>query len=148
MASSAVKTASDVHTAVSQSVQDTSLPIHRSITIRNPRHTYLNLTLETSSTFGNHSSKSSSVDILTARTYLTSALGQFLGLTGTAIPIDFLKVEGRDVWIRVPREDDAAVVGALSLWVGSDGAVSWRVRGKGEWLGAVGAGDGSHLFEP
>lgn len=52
------------------------------------------------------------------------------------------------MWIRVPREDDAAVVGALSLWVGSDGAVSWRVRGKGEWLGAVGAGDGSHLFEP
>ena len=52
------------------------------------------------------------------------------------------------MWIRVPREDSAAVVGALSQWIGKDGGVSWRVKGKGEWLGAAAAGDGSQLFEP
>lgn len=74
-------------------------------------------------------------------------IGQFLGITGTAIPIDFLKVEDRDVWIRVPREDAAGVVGALSQWVGNDGGVSWRVKGKGEWLGVAAAGDGHKLFQ-
>ena len=49
--------------------------------------------------------------------------------------------------MRVPREDAAAVVGALSQWVGRDGGVSWRVKGKGEWLGVVAAGDGQMLFE-
>ncbi|KAL8843145.1 MAG: hypothetical protein Q9170_000275 [Blastenia crenularia] len=53
------------------------------------------------------------IDILTARTFLTAALQQYLGLAGTAIAIDFLKVEGSDVWVRVPREDGAAVVGAI-----------------------------------
>lgn len=118
---------------------------HRCITIRNPPYTYLHLSL-LASTLPFQSP--ADVDILTARAYLTSALSQFLGLTGTAVPIDFLKIEGRDTWIRVPREDSAAVVGALSHWVGKDVAVSWRVKAKGEWLGAVVSGDGSHLFEP
>lgn len=87
------------------------------------------------------------VDIITARTHLTSALQQYLGLTGTAIPIDFLKVEGRDVWIRLPREDSSAVHGALSQWMGRDGSVSWQVKGKGESIGALNAGDGRDLFE-
>ena len=51
------------------------------------------------------------------------------------------------MWIRVPREDAAAVVGALSQWVGKDGGVSWMVKGKGEWLGVVAAGDGHNLFQ-
>ena len=47
-----------------------------------------------------------------------------------------------DVWIRVPREDGSAVVAAVGNWVGKgdkggEGVVSWRVRGRGEWLGAV-----------
>lgn len=86
------------------------------------------------------------MDILTARTYLTAALQQFLGMTGTAIPIDFLKVEGREVWVRVPREDGAAVVEAVSGWVGGE-SVGWRVKGKGDWLGTVVAGTGKELFE-
>ncbi|KAI4177843.1 MAG: hypothetical protein LQ343_000307 [Gyalolechia ehrenbergii] len=86
------------------------------------------------------------IDILTARTYLTSALQQYLGLAGTAISIDFLKVQGRDIWVRVPREDGAAFVGAVSGWVGS-GGVAWRIRGKSEWLGSLVAGDGRELFE-
>ena len=118
---------------------------YRSLSIRNPPYTYLNLVLLTSTL---SSSSQPPVDILTARTYLTSALSQYLGLTGTAIPIDFLKVEGRSVWIRVPREDGVALVGALSQWVGKEGDVSWRVKAKGEWLGSVVAGNGDHLFEP
>jgi hypothetical protein len=46
----------------------------------------------------------------------------------------------REVWIRVPREDGDAVAAALgSGWVGRDGGVdvSWRVWGRGEWLGAL-----------
>ena len=123
-----------------------SHPSHASLTIRNPPYTYLNLILLTSTP--SSSSSQPPLDILTARTYLTSALSQYLGLTGTAIPIDFLKVEGRSVWIRVPREDGVALVGALSQWVGKEGDVSWRVKAKGEWLGCVVAGNGDHLFEP
>jgi len=131
-----------------KSAKESPQPVYRSITIRNPPHTYLHLTLVTSSPFGILNSKAAPIDILTARTHLTAALAQFLGLTGTAIPADFLKVEGREVWVRVPREDGAVVVGALSQWIGSDSSLSWRVRGNGVWLGAVGVGDGSQLFEP
>ena len=113
----------------------------RRITIRDPPFTYLHLSLLTSST------SPPPLDILTARLHLNSAISQFLGITGSAIPIDFLKVEGRDVWVRVPREDAAAVVGALSRWIGRDGGFSWRVKRKGEWLGVVAAGDGQMLFE-
>lgn len=120
-----------------------ALPGMKRTTIRNPPFTYLYLTLVTSST-----SNALPIDILTARAYLTSAVSQFLGITGTAIPVDVLKVEGRDVWLRVPREDAAAVVGALSQWVAKDGGVSWRVNRKGEWLGIVAAGDGHELFQP
>jgi len=84
------------------------------------------------------------LDPLTARTYLTSALSQFLGLMGTAIPLDILKLEQVPVpssssstststsstrttqttkyqflWLRVARDDAAVVVAALSSWVGS-----------------------------
>lgn len=129
----------------SEPAEPTSHSSSRSLTIRNPPHTYLHLILLTSTL---SSSSQPPVDILTARTYLTSALNQYLGMTGTAIPIDFLKVEGRSVWIRVPREDGVALVGALSQWVGKEGDVSWRVKAKGEWLGSVVAGNGDHLFEP
>lgn len=51
----------------------------------------------------------------------------------------------------MPREDGSAVVAAVGNWVGNaegesggrgDGMVSWRVRGRGEWLGAVVARSG------
>ena len=128
-------------------LKNKTLPAQRTITIRNPPFTYLHLTLLTS-TISVPISNSPPIDILTARAHLTSALNQFLGITGTAIPVDFLKVEGRDVWIRISREDAAAVVGALSQWVGKDGGTSWRVNGKGEWLGVVAAADGHQLFQP
>ena len=96
------------------------------------------------------------LDPLTARTYLTSALSQFLGLTGTSISIDILKISSENaidtVWIRIPRPDGAAVVAALSSWIGGgssgSGSVAWRVCGKGNFLNALIAGDGADLFVP
>lgn len=89
------------------------------------------------------------LDAITARTHLTSALSQFLGLTGTAIAIDILHLAGPDVWIRVPREDGAAVLAALTAWVGDQGGdgVGWRVRGRADWLGALGGRGRGKLFE-
>lgn len=91
--------------------------------------------------------QSAPVDIITARKYLSSALQQFLGMTGTAICIDILKIDGRDVWLRVPREDRAAVANALSSWAGAE-EVAWIIKGKGEWLGGLVAGNGDDHFNP
>jgi ribonuclease P/MRP protein subunit POP8 len=76
---------------------------------------------------------------------------------GTAISIDILKIETLStnvfLWIRVPREDAAAVVGAVSSWIGgtasSGGAsnVAWRVCAKGNFLGAIVHGSGGELFQ-
>ncbi|CAI7581911.1 unnamed protein product [Penicillium manginii] len=138
-------------------------------TSRNPPWTYLKLQLipqpDVSST--------QPLDALSARTYLSSALSQFLGITGTAIPIDILKVENKATttsadqsissnttgnkydcaWVRVPREDSAAVVAALSSWIGGGGSgsganVAWRVCAKGNYLGALVSGSGADLFVP
>lgn len=102
------------------------------------------------------------LDALTVRTYLNSALSQFLGLTGTSISIDILKIEmsgaNQFVWIRVPREDAPAVASALSSWIGGSkssgssaanvGNVACWVCAKGNFLGALVSGSGSNLFAP
>lgn len=110
----------------------------RTVTIRALPYSYLHLSLVSVVP------RQDPIDYLTARNHLTSALEQFLGLTGAAIPIDFLKVEDQDIWIRVPREDGKAVQEAASSWV-SD-VVGWRVKGKSECLGALVAGNGRDLF--
>ncbi|KAB8300232.1 hypothetical protein EYC80_000446 [Monilinia laxa] len=84
---------------------------HKAITIRAPPFSYIHLELQTSPL------KKQQLDDITAKSYLTSALTQFLGLHGAAIPIDILKTEGKDVWIRVMREDTSAAVAALGGWV-------------------------------
>lgn len=128
--------------ATHQTRKKTNQTILAQVTLQKPTWTYLHLAL--------HSSPPSSqpMDPSTARLHLTSALKQFLGLTGEAIPIDFLKLEDRDLWIRVPRADGAAVVAALSGWVGgSEGAtVGWRIKGKDDWLNRLSCGDGMDLF--
>ncbi|KAJ5099799.1 hypothetical protein N7532_006800 [Penicillium argentinense] len=147
--------------------QESSSTIH--FTSRNPPWTYLKLQLIPQP----DASSLQPLDALSARTYLSSALSQFLGLTGTAIPIDILKI-GNDAtpksaekqslppsmtkkydcaWIRVPREDSAAVVAALSSWIGGSSSgsganVAWRVCAKGNYLGALVAGSGKDLFIP
>ena len=88
------------------------------------------------------------LDALTARTHLTSALARFLGLAGTAIPVDLLRLDGREAWVRVPTADARAVVAAVGGWVGREGGngeegndnddaaaqIGWRVRARSTWL--------------
>ncbi|KAI0166828.1 hypothetical protein GGR52DRAFT_574792 [Hypoxylon sp. FL1284] len=80
------------------------------------------------------------LDAIQVRSYCTSALKQFLGTTGEGVPIDILKVEGKDCWLRVPHDDLAAFSAAITAWQGSlqDGIhSSLRIRGCSDWLGAL-----------
>ncbi|KAE8354309.1 hypothetical protein BDV28DRAFT_131270 [Aspergillus coremiiformis] len=130
-------------------------------TSRNPPWTYLKLQLIHQSGTST-AAQSQPLDPLTARKYLTSALSQFLGLSGTTISIDILKISpeapqqkptDKLVWVRVPRQDAPAVVAALSSWIGGNGSgsvgsVAWRVCAKGNYLGALAQGSGEDLFVP
>jgi ribonuclease P/MRP protein subunit POP8 len=106
------------------------------LTLRSTPYTYLHLSL----TNITEPIARAPLDSITARTYLTSALSQFLGLTGTAIPIDIIKVTERHFWVRLPKEDARAVVAALGQWTNTMVGVSLRVEGRGEWLGGIVAG--------
>ena len=80
------------------------------------------------------------LDNLTVRSYILAALTQFLGLTGSAISVDILKVDGRECWIRVPREDLGPVMAAVGGWVGGrdeSGMKGWRVKASGNWLSSL-----------
>jgi ribonuclease P/MRP protein subunit POP8 len=100
-------------------------------TLRNPPHTYFHLRVRSLPP-----QSLLSLDEVTIRSYLTAALQQYLGLTGTAIPIDILKVDRTDAWVRVPHADESAVTAAVSQWVGAKG-MSLRVMGRGSWLGGL-----------
>jgi ribonuclease P/MRP protein subunit POP8 len=101
-------------------------------TLRRTPYTYLHLGIKQIST-----KASQQLDEVTAQFYLHSALSQFLGLTGTAIQFDLLKVEGIDIWLRVAKEDASAVVAAVSQWASMGQGVSLQVKARGTWLGAV-----------
>lgn len=101
-------------------------------TLRNPPYSYFHLRLQTLSPQQQHPA----LDEITIRWYLTAALKHYLGLTGTAIPIDILKVEGLDAWVRVPHDDEVAVTAAVSQWVSAKG-VSLKIEARGTWLGGV-----------
>ena len=88
----------------------------------------------------------SAIDILTARKHLTSALEQSLGLTGVAISVDILKIDGRDVWLRVQSKDEIVFSTALSSWTGTEDSF-WMIKAKSQRLGRLVAGDGSDLFK-
>ncbi|RMZ78645.1 hypothetical protein DV738_g3712, partial [Chaetothyriales sp. CBS 135597] len=79
------------------------------------------------------------LDPVTVLSYLNSALQSYLGLSGTAIPVDVLKTQNEDAWIRIPFEDASAVIASLSQWSGRSGAggVQLRVKGSGTWLGGL-----------
>ena len=74
-----------------------------------------------------------------------AALQRFLGATGTAIPLDVLKVKGAHSWLRLPRPDLAAFAAALAAYPGSaeDGALRvLRMHEASDWLGAMVGSDG------
>ncbi|KAI9721433.1 MAG: hypothetical protein M1812_002195 [Candelaria pacifica] len=119
-----------------------------SVTVRNPPWAYIRLELITTPP------STTTLDAITARTHLTSALQQLFGLTGIAIPVDILKTDRNEVWIRVPREDSGTIVAAVGGWVSTartrdEGAeqIGWKVKGASDWLANLVAGNGSDLFE-
>jgi len=115
--------------------------IETTFTLRNPPYSYVHLRATHQAQNGSFQKPSQEQDLdeVTLISYMTNALSQYLGLTGTAIPIDILKIEGSEGWIRLPREDENAVVAALSQWMGKGGA-ALRVLGRGSWLGGLSSG--------
>lgn len=87
----------------------------------------------------------SATDMLQFRSYLSAALTQFLGVTGAAISIDILKVQGNECWVRVPRPDLGAFGAAVTAWSGSQdqGVLTMlRLRQCSDWLGTMVGSDG------
>ncbi|KAM0447978.1 hypothetical protein ACHAO4_008509 [Trichoderma viride] len=85
------------------------------------------------------------LDNLQVKSYCTAALTQFLGITGSAISLDILKVEESGCWIRVPRDDLGPFAAALTAWKGtSDGGVKrlLRIKQCSDWLGMMAGSDG------
>ncbi len=119
----------------------TESPAETFDTLRHPPYTYIHLSLVKLPSPDNprQSANVATLDSITALTYLNSALQAYLGLTGTAIPIDILKIEGMNVWIRVPFEDASAVIASASHWSGMrDGmGLQLRVKASGTWLGGL-----------
>ncbi|EXJ79699.1 hypothetical protein A1O3_07981 [Capronia epimyces CBS 606.96] len=106
-------------------------------TVRSPPYTYFHLSLQSLAPQAQGQGQAQqALDEVAARSYLFAALQQYLGLIGTAVSIDVLDVQGRHVWIRVPRDEEIAVTAALSQWVGARG-VSLRIEARGSWLGGV-----------
>ncbi|ERT02358.1 hypothetical protein HMPREF1624_00656 [Sporothrix schenckii ATCC 58251] len=90
----------------------------------------------------NHQSQESQgpLDALQVRSYCDAALKQFLGATGAAMPLDLLKLDGNEFWVRLPREDMGLFAAALAAWssVSRGGtATALRLRASGNWLGSL-----------
>lgn len=109
-------------------------------TLRHPQWTYFRLSLFTTDR------EQPSMDAISARQNLNSALTRFLGLTGSSILLDIIRLEGRELWVRVPREDGKAFHEAISAWTGG-GQSRFVVKGKNDWLVKLVAGSGAQLFE-
>jgi ribonuclease P/MRP protein subunit POP8 len=132
------------HDRSNKSSRPNAALVHHTTTLRKPQWTYFHLAAVSSST------DLPDLDILTFRQNLTTALNQFLGLTGAAIDVDILKFEGAEAWIRVPREDASAVHEAVSGWGGTKsakGQYKWIVRGRDDWLVRLVSGDGMGLYK-
>ncbi|CAK7212350.1 hypothetical protein SEUCBS140593_001474 [Sporothrix eucalyptigena] len=85
-------------------------------------------------------SSSEALDALQARSYCDTALKQFVGATGAAMPLDLLKLDGSEFWVRLPREDLGLFAAALAAWSpGSRGGTSTalRLKASGNWLGSL-----------
>lgn len=120
--------------------KNSQLYILTQTTLRQPQWTYIHLRHKPAT-----KPPYPPLDAVTAHLHINAALQQFLGLHGSAIAFDILKIEEQDVWIRVQREDERAVVAAVGGWISNKGEGSYVV-GWGCW-GVEGGGDGRDLFE-
>jgi ribonuclease P/MRP protein subunit POP8 len=116
------------------------------LTIKAPPFSYAHLEVLSADV----SAKPTELDALQVRSYCTSALRQFLGIAGTAISLDILKVEGSDCWLRIPRDDLSAFSAAITAWQGTvdNGAhLTLRIKACSDWLGSlVGRADEEKLW--
>ncbi|EXF75256.1 hypothetical protein CFIO01_07579 [Colletotrichum fioriniae PJ7] len=106
-------------------------------TIKAPTFSYTHLELISESPA---TQKALELDNIQVRSYCNAALAQFLGATGSAIPIDILKVEGAQCWLRVPRQDLSPFAAAITAWAGvSDQGIRQvlRVKQCSDYLGAI-----------
>lgn len=109
-------------------------------TLRNPPYSYIQIELVT------QPPTQDAVDDITFKSHITNALSQYLGITGTAINIDVLKTNLNRTVVRLPHEDESAVVAALSQWSGR-GGVTLRILSRGGWLAGVdNEGDDQELW--
>ncbi|UNI19107.1 Ribonuclease P [Purpureocillium takamizusanense] len=110
-----------------------------SCTIKSPQFSYAQLEVVT------NGSEPVQLDDLQVKSYCTAALRQFLGLTGEAISLDILKVDGAECWLRVPRQDLGSFAAAITAWKGAgEGSVhnALRIKQCSDWLGAMVGSDG------
>ncbi|KAF4452655.1 hypothetical protein F53441_4523 [Fusarium austroafricanum] len=111
-------------------------------TIKEPPFSYTHLELVTGVL---SSSSSVTLDNLSLKSYCTAALRQFLGINGTAISIDILKVENNHAWVRIPQPDLGSFAAAIASWKGTNDNgqhVSLQLRQCSDWLGAMVGADG------
>jgi ribonuclease P/MRP protein subunit POP8 len=111
-------------------------------TIKAPQFSYAHLELLTDSSAA---IGAVALDDLQVKAYCTAALRQFLGLTGAATPLDILKVQGIECWVRVPRGDLSNFAAAITAWKGTteDGVhCLLRIKQCSDWLGAMVGSDG------
>ncbi|PSS02457.1 hypothetical protein BD289DRAFT_238973 [Coniella lustricola] len=142
-----MKDAMDIDMPLAEAIESASKTTTRSskshdiytTTIRTPPHAYAHLELITRQELH--------LDELLLRQYLTSALRQYLGLTGLGISVDILKISGQEGWVRVPRQDLGTFSSALTAWIGTGSASGFRIRAAGNWLGAlVGGHDQQNIW--
>lgn len=121
-------------------------------TIKSPPFSYLSLELMPAHDAA--ALASSPLDALTVHRYVGLALSQFLGLAGTAVPIDILRVDGRECWLRVAHGDLGLVRAAVGGWTGppgcseAEGKVGWKITASGRWLGLlVAQKEAGHVWE-
>ncbi|KAK4177197.1 hypothetical protein QBC36DRAFT_237172 [Triangularia setosa] len=138
------------------------------LTLSKSQYSYAHLTLLTPS-----SSSQTELDNLQLKSYLTSALSQFLGQTGAAIPIDILYISDSSddtqqqqqqqqqqhastsfsAWVRLPRPDLAAFSAAVTAFPGisssgkDNNKLVLRVEAAGDYLGALlGRGEEQNIW--
>lgn len=108
-------------------------------TIRAPPFSYAHLEAQ------RNSAEPLELDAIQVRSFCSAALKQFLGISGQAISIDILKVDGPSCWLRIPRDDLSAFAAAITAWQGTyEGGThsTLRIKGCSDWLGSLVGRDG------
>jgi hypothetical protein len=96
--------------------------------IRHSQWTYFHLVLfSLSSNMHPH-------DILTAKQRLNTALARFLGVLGSTVQADILHLDGKDLWVRVPKDSGNAFQEAISSWSEAETQSKYIIKGREDWL--------------